>query len=94
MKARWFVIFVAVAAVAVAIVVSSVGGGDSGGGTGAPKNALRVSFAYSPGEGGAARAADPALQRRARKVDGKPVFVEGTGGQLGRRRDRASPAGS
>jgi Ca-activated chloride channel homolog len=82
MKARTIVIIVAVAAVAIAIVVASMGGKGGGGGGGGgkgggpPKDAIRVSFAYSPEKEALIK---PIVQRfndKRVEVDGKPVYVD------------------
>jgi Ca-activated chloride channel family protein len=72
---------VAAIAVAVVAVVASGGGGggggDGGGGGKAPKNALRISFAYSPEK---EKLLEPLIKQfndQHKKVDGRPVFVEG-----------------
>jgi len=68
----------AVAVAAVAVVAS--GGGDGGGGGGsdkAPKNALRISFAYSPEK---EKLLVPLIKRfngEHKAVDGQAVFVQG-----------------
>jgi Ca-activated chloride channel family protein len=82
MKARTIVIIVAVAAVAIAIVVASMGGKDSGGGGGGgkgggpPKDAIKVSFAYSPEKEALIKPIVERFNGKRVKVDGKPVFVE------------------
>lgn len=79
MKARWIVIGLAAVAVVVAIVVSAGGrggGGGGGNGDGPPKDAIRVSFAYSPEK---EKLLEPLIKRfndERKEVDGKPVFVE------------------
>jgi len=81
MKARWIVIGLAAVAVVVAIVVSAGGGGVGGGGGagkggGPPKDAVRVSFAYSPEK---EKLLAPLVKRfndQRKEIDGKPVYVE------------------
>ncbi len=78
MRARLIVIGLALAAVVAAIVITSSGGGGGGGGggKGAPKDAVRVSFAYSPEK---QALLEPIIQRfndQRRKVGGKPVYVD------------------
>jgi Ca-activated chloride channel family protein len=73
-------IVAAIAVAAVAAIASSGGGdgdGDGGGGTEAPKDALRVSFVYSPEK---EKLLEPLIRdfnEKQEKVGGKPVFVEG-----------------
>jgi Ca-activated chloride channel homolog len=79
---KWSQILVVVAAIAAVVVVAVVAGGGGGGSGGhvssAPKDAIRVSFAYSPEK---EKLLKPLIQRfndRRAKVGGKPVFVEGS----------------
>jgi Ca-activated chloride channel homolog len=82
MKARTIVIIVAVAAVAIAVVVASMGGKGGGGGgggkkaAGPSKDAIRVSFAYSPEKEALIKPIVERFNEKGVKVDGKPVFVE------------------
>jgi Ca-activated chloride channel family protein len=85
MKARTIVIIVAVAAVAIAIVVASMGGGGGGGGDngggkggGPPKDAIKVTFGYSPEKEALIKPIVERFNEQRVKVDGKPVFVEGS----------------
>src|SRR5829696_430695 len=76
---------IAVFAVALVYIVSSGGsddGGDSGGGKGvggkAPAGAIRVPFAYSPEKEVLLKPLIARFNDSQQKVDGKPVFIEGT----------------
>ena len=68
---------IAVGAVAIIAGVNGGGGGSGGGGKAAAKNALKVSFVYSPEK---EKLLGPLIERfnsRQEKVGGRPVFVEG-----------------
>ncbi len=77
---------VAVFAVALVYIVTSGGGSDDGGGGGgggngggkAPAGAVRVPFAYSPEKEVLLKPLIERFNESEKKVDGKPVFVEGS----------------
>src|SRR5215211_3241082 len=79
---------VAVFAVALVAIISAGGGSDDGGGgkSGgggdfggkAPAGSIRVSFAYSPEKEALLKPLIQRFNESGKKVDGKPVFVEGS----------------
>jgi Ca-activated chloride channel homolog len=74
-------VLAAIAVGVVAVIASGGGGGDGGDGGGsgtkAPKDALKVSFLYSPEKEKLLVPLIEKFNERQEKVDGRPVFVEG-----------------
>jgi len=78
LKGRWLVIAAAIAAVVIAVIVTQSGGDDDKGSATKPdKDAIKVSFVYSPEK---EKLLEPLIEdfnRKREKSGGKPVFVEG-----------------